>query len=109
MEISGTNSRKAETKSDKSVSSAAKPATSGATAKTGGASGAKPAQTDTVSLTDTAARLKELEMGLASQPVVDTQRVQSVQSAINDGTFEVDPDSVAEKMIDFESGLDETS
>lgn len=109
MEISGTNSRKTDSKTDKTVSSATKPATTGATAKTGGASGAKSGQSDTVSLTDTAARLKELEMGLASQPVVDTQRVQSVQSAINDGTFEVDPDSVAEKMIDFETGLDETS
>ncbi len=109
MEISGTNSRKPESKNDKSVSSAAKPATAGATVKSGGAGGAKSSQSDTVSLTDTAARLKELEMGLASQPVVDTQRVQSVQSAINDGTFEVDPDSVAEKMINFETGLDETS
>jgi len=109
MEISGTNSKKPESKSDKSVSSVAKPASSGATTKSSGTSGAKSGQSDTVSLTDTAARLKELEMGLASQPVVDVQRVKSVQSAINDGTFEVDPDSVAEKMIEFETGLDETS
>lgn len=109
MEISGSNSRKPEAKSDNAVSSVAKPAVAGATAKSSGASGAKSNQADTVSLTDTAARLKELEMGLASQPVVDTQRVQSVQSAINDGSFEVDPDSVAEKMIEFETGLDETS
>jgi len=109
MEISGANSRKAENKSDKSVSNTAKPATAGVTTKTGSTSGDKSGQADTVSLTDTAARLKELEMGLASQPVVDTQRVQSVQSAINEGTFEVDPDSVAEKMLDFESGLDKTS
>ncbi len=108
MEISGPNSRKSELKSDKSASSTVSPTTSGATAKAGAANG-QQGKADTVSLTDTAARLKELEMGLASQPVVDTQRVQSVQSAINDGTFEVDPDSVAEKMIDFETGLDETS
>ncbi|MFV2059510.1 MAG: flagellar biosynthesis anti-sigma factor FlgM [Gammaproteobacteria bacterium] len=109
MEISGANSRKTDSKNDKSVSSVSKPASAGASAKSGAASGAKSGSSDTVSLTDTAARLKELEMGLASQPVVDTQRVQSVQSAINDGTFEVDPDSVAEKMINFETGLDETS
>ncbi len=109
MEISGSNSRKPEAKSDKSVSNVAKPATAGSTAKSNATSGNQSGQTDTVSLTDTAARLKELEMGLANQPVVDTQRVQSVQSAINDGTFEVDPDSVAEKMIDFETDLDETS
>jgi len=109
MEISGTNSRKTEAKADKSLSSVAKPASGGAAAKSGAASGAKSGQSDRVSLTDTAARLKELEMGLASQPVVDIQRVQSVQSAINDGSFEVDPDSVAEKMIEFETGLDETS
>ncbi|VAW94148.1 hypothetical protein MNBD_GAMMA22-2162 [hydrothermal vent metagenome] len=106
MEISGPNSQKPEAKNDKTVSNVAKPAAVGAPTKS---SAASKGQTDTVSLTDTAARLKELEMGLASQPVVDTQRVQSVQSAINDGSFEVDPDSVAEKMIDFETGLDETS
>ncbi len=108
MEISGPNSRKAELKTDKSASSAVKSTTSGTNAKASTSSG-QQGQTDKISLTDTAARLKELEMGLASQPVVDTQRVQSVQSAINDGTFEVDPDSVAEKMIEFETGLDETS
>jgi len=108
MEISGPNSRKPEAKSDKTASSVAKPTASTGSAKsTGASSSSKSGQTDTVSLTDTAARLKELEMGLASQPVVDTQRVQSVQSAINDGTFEVDPDSVAEKMIEFETGLDD--
>lgn len=109
MEITGSNSRKPEAKSDKSVSSVAKQSPTKSSAKSGAASSTKQGQADTVSLTDTAARLKELEMGLASQPVVDTQRVQSVQSSINDGTFEVDPDSVAEKMIEFETGLDETS
>jgi negative regulator of flagellin synthesis FlgM len=109
MEISGPNSRKPEVKSDKVSSSATKPAGSGVLTKSAGSTGGQSGQTDSVSLTDTAARLKELEMGLASQPVVDPQRVQTVKNAINDGTFEVDPDSVAEKMIEFETGLDETS
>jgi len=109
MEISGPNSRKPEMKSDKVASSNTNQTGTGAVTKSAGSASGQSGQTDSVSLTDTAARLKELEMGLASQPVVDPQRVQTVKNAINDGTFEVDPDSVAEKMIEFETGLDETS
>ena len=58
-----------------------------------------------VSLTDTAAKLQRLEAQIANQPVVDTQRVESVKKAIADGSFKVDANRIADKMADFESLL----
>ncbi len=65
----------------------------------------RPETSDTVSLTDTAARLRAIEDRLAEQPVVDTQRVEKVQGAITDGSFKVEPVRVAGKLIDFETEL----
>lgn len=58
-----------------------------------------------VSLTDTAAKLRQLEAQIANQPVVDTQRVESVKKAIADGSFKVDSNRIVEKMAEFESLL----
>lgn len=66
----------------------------------------RPSTVDTVSLTDTAARLREMENTLAKLPVVDNQRVEAVRQAIADGTFEVDAERVARKMLAFEQALD---
>jgi negative regulator of flagellin synthesis FlgM len=61
--------------------------------------------TQNVSLTDTAAKLRQLEAQIANQPVVDTQRVESVKKAISDGSFKVDSHRVADKMAEFENLL----
>jgi negative regulator of flagellin synthesis FlgM len=65
----------------------------------------RPSTMDTVSLTDTAARLRELENSLAKMPVVDSQRVETLQQAIANGSYEVDSGRVAEKMLRFEQDL----
>lgn len=65
----------------------------------------RPSTMDTVSLTDTAARLRELENSLAKMPVVDSQRVESLQKAIANGSYEMDSGRVAEKMLRFEQDL----
>ncbi|MEW5992786.1 MAG: flagellar biosynthesis anti-sigma factor FlgM [Candidatus Zixiibacteriota bacterium] len=65
----------------------------------------RPSTMDTVSLTDTAARLRELENSLAKLPVVDSQRVETLQQAIANGSYEVDSGRVAEKMLRFERDL----
>ncbi len=72
--------------------------------ETGGSS-----TTDTVSLTDTAARLQKLENSLASLPVADTARVESVKQALNDGTLTMDSKVTAEKMLGMESAINEAS
>lgn len=58
-----------------------------------------------VKITDTASKLRQLEAKIASQPIVDTQKVESIKKAIADGTFRVNTTRTAEKMAEFESLL----
>lgn len=60
---------------------------------------------DKLSLTSEAAQIRAMESQIAELPVVDTQRVEAVQQALATGNFQVDPAKVAEKMLNFESGL----
>ncbi len=58
---------------------------------------------DTVSLTDMASRLKSLEQKLGEQPEIDQARVARIRDALSSGEFRIDPERVADKMLDFES------
>lgn len=60
---------------------------------------------DTVTLTDTSERLQRLENTIASLPVEDSQRVESIRRAIVDGSYQVDSEKVAGKMIALESQI----
>ena len=60
---------------------------------------------DTVALTDAAQQLARLESQIREQPVVDTQRVQQVREALDEGTYRVDARGVAEKLLQFEAYL----
>ena len=57
---------------------------------------------DRVTLTNTASRLKDLEQQLSSSSSVDSARVAEVQNAISNGDYNVDADSIADKMLAFE-------
>ena len=57
---------------------------------------------DRVTLTDTASRLKDIESQLNKTSSVDSTRVAEVQSAINNGDYNVDADRIADKMLAFE-------
>jgi negative regulator of flagellin synthesis FlgM len=65
----------------------------------------RTAGTDSVNLTDTASMLKKMETTLSTLPVVDQQRVESVRQSILNGSFNVNPDRIAEKMLNFETML----
>ena len=65
----------------------------------------KSTTVDTVSLSDNAVQLGKLDNTAASTPVVDTPRVEQVKQAIKDGTYEVDPAKIADKLMQFESIL----
>lgn len=67
----------------------------------------RPSSVDTVSLTDTASRLRGLENTLANLPVVDTQRVEDIRQAVEQGTFDADYERVADRFMRFESELNE--
>ena len=60
---------------------------------------------DSVSLTGEARQLQALETRIASEPVIDTQRVQAVRTAVENGTFTVNPERIADKMISLEQAL----
>ncbi len=60
---------------------------------------------DTISLSDNAVQLGKIDNSVAAAPVVDTQRVEQVKQAISNGTFEVNAEKVADKLMQFESIL----
>jgi negative regulator of flagellin synthesis FlgM len=66
---------------------------------------ANPAGADTVSLTGTAAKLRQLEAALSELPVADNDRIDAVKRAVANGTYEIDPHRIAAKMLDFERSL----
>ena len=69
----------------------------------------KTAPTDTVELTDTAAKLRALEARLAELPVVDEDRVAALRTAIAEGRYDVDPGDIAAKLVELESALADKS
>lgn len=60
---------------------------------------------DTLSLTGAAALMQKLDAAIAATPVVDMARVNRIQQAIENGTYKIDPARVAEKMLEFETAL----
>lgn len=74
-----------------------------------GHSGNPSAQSEKISLTDASRQLQELEKLIASQPVVDAQRVSALREAIARDQFAVDADSIAEKLLRIEQLLTDTS
>ena len=61
---------------------------------------------DKVDLNDHADKLKSLQASVESQPVVDTKRVEALRNAVLDGTYNVNAEATAEKMMAFETLLD---
>jgi negative regulator of flagellin synthesis FlgM len=60
---------------------------------------------DTVSLTDTAERLQSIEAKLQNTPVVDKHKVDSIRQALNEGSYQIDANKIADKLLAFESSL----
>lgn len=60
---------------------------------------------DTVSLSDGARQLGKLEPTSIPAPVIDTERVEQVKQALADGSYNVDPEKIADKLMQFESML----
>tara|TARA_R110002073_G_scaffold57768_2_gene146525 strand:+ start:1787 stop:2116 length:330 start_codon:yes stop_codon:yes gene_type:complete len=72
-------------------------------AKSGSAQqAARAGITDTVSVTDQAARLQELESTLAAYPEVNSSLVAEMKQAIADGSFEMNFEDTAADLIAIE-------
>ena len=63
----------------------------------------REAISDRVTLTPQAQRLKDLENQVSRLPVVDQAKVERIRNEIAQGVYQVDPQRVAERMIQFES------
>jgi negative regulator of flagellin synthesis FlgM len=72
-------------------------------------SSAPATATDQVSLTPAAQKLQALAKAVADEPVVDTSRVNTIKEAIISGRFEVDAESIADKLTRLEKALNDMS
>ncbi|MGD9163831.1 MAG: flagellar biosynthesis anti-sigma factor FlgM [Chromatiales bacterium] len=63
------------------------------------------ARSDSFDITGSAAKLQELEGQIAQMPVVDGQQVEAVRTALATGSFTIDPQSAADKMLAMEISL----
>ncbi len=66
-------------------------------ARTGGA-----ASTDTVNIERAELLLTRLSEALEVVPVVDAGRVRAVRDAIASGNYQIDPSTIADKIVQFE-------
>ncbi|MCU7907058.1 MAG: flagellar biosynthesis anti-sigma factor FlgM [Candidatus Thiodiazotropha sp. (ex Epidulcina cf. delphinae)] len=60
---------------------------------------------DHFDLTGSAGKLQELEGRIANMPIVDAQAVDAVRQALATGSFTIDPQSAADKMLAMEINL----
>lgn len=63
------------------------------------------AKADSVKLTPDAVQLHKLESSIAQIPVADHQRVAKVRQTIEDGTYKVDTQKIANKLARMEWDL----
>lgn len=54
---------------------------------------------DTVALTDSARALERAESKLSAASSVDTQRVETVRTDIDNGTYKIDDQAIADKIL----------
>ncbi|BCX87688.1 negative regulator of flagellin synthesis FlgM [Methylomarinovum tepidoasis] len=67
--------------------------------------GARQSDSDSLALTDTATRLKEAEQALSRADVIDMARVTRVANALQDGSYQIDAEQIAEKLLELDSQL----
>lgn len=86
---------------------AGRPAEKARDPTTGGSAtpeGSSP-RTNEVHITDSASQLASLEQTLRSLPAVDGARVAQLQAAIEQGTYTVQPQRVADQLLQLEQAL----
>ncbi len=57
---------------------------------------------DSVTLTQTAAEMLKLEQNLAKIPDVDSSLVDSIKSSISEGTYRINPEDIANRLLAIE-------
>ncbi len=57
---------------------------------------------DSLRLTGEATSLQALQRELSTAPAVDATRVAEIRQALESGTYKVDPERIAERMLDMD-------
>jgi negative regulator of flagellin synthesis FlgM len=60
---------------------------------------------DSVNITDSARRMFALAQAVQEAPEVDTERVAALQNAIGNGQYTINPDRVADRLLQMEQDL----
>jgi negative regulator of flagellin synthesis FlgM len=68
-------------------------------------SGDKRSVVDIVSLTRSSTSVREATRSLEQVPVVDTIRVEAFRASIEHGTYVIDPEQLAENLMEFERAI----
>lgn len=63
------------------------------------------AATDSVRLTGEATSLQAIQRELAAAPAVDVKRVEAVKQALESGSYRIDPDRIAGRMLEMDRQL----
>ncbi len=74
-------------------------------APTAPAASSTSSSADQVTLTDSARTLQKLGDAIATAPVVNTAKVAAVKQAVQSGAYKINAQSVADKLLQYESGL----
>lgn len=93
--LNSLNTKSTSTKSAKSEESSS----------SSSASGTKTAGKDTVKLTDQALSLSQLEQKISEASDTNTSKVDSIKAAIMDGSYQINSDSIAKKLMNSETAL----
>jgi negative regulator of flagellin synthesis FlgM len=60
---------------------------------------------DSVSITDSARRLLALAQAVQATPDVDAQRVAELQQSIGNGQYQIQPERIADRLLQMEQDL----
>lgn len=63
------------------------------------------ATTGDTHITDSARKLAELEQVVQALPAVDNQRVSDISSSIQNGSYKISPERIADKLLQSEHDL----
>ena len=60
---------------------------------------------DSVNITDSARRMFALAQAVQDAPEVDAQRVDALQQAVGNGQYTINPDRIADRLLQMEQDL----
>lgn len=60
---------------------------------------------DSLRLTGEATNLQAIERELTTAPAIDAQRVAAVRESLQNGTYKINPDAIASRMLDLDQQL----